>query len=61
MGHSGPDHGRTYMFRAVVGGKAFDSGHGCSKKEARKEASSIALKGLGYQLTPGKCVILKYY
>ncbi|XP_020620694.1 double-stranded RNA-specific adenosine deaminase-like [Orbicella faveolata] len=51
QGHTGPDHFRTYNFRAVVGDMVCDSGMGRSKKDAKREAAAIALKSLGYQVT----------
>ncbi|KAJ7373700.1 hypothetical protein OS493_011309 [Desmophyllum pertusum] len=52
LGHLGPDHFRTYNFRVVVGDMVCDSGNGRSKKDAKKEAAAIALKSLGYQVSP---------
>ena len=54
MGHSGPDHFRTFNFRAVVGDMTYDSGKGRSKKEAKREAAAIALLSLGFQVSVGK-------
>ena len=54
LGHLGPDHFRTYNFRVVVGDMVCDSGNGRSKKDAKKEAAAIALKSLGYQVSPGE-------
>ena len=54
QGHTGPDHFRTYNFRAVVGDMVCDSGMGRSKKDAKREAAAIALKSLGYQVSSGE-------
>ena len=54
LGHTGPDHFRTYNFRAVVGDMACDSGMGRSKKDAKRQAAAIALKSLGYQFSSGE-------
>ena len=54
QGHTGPDHFRTYNFRAVVGDMVCESGMGRSKKDAKREAAAIALKSLGYQVTSGE-------
>ena len=54
LGHSGPDHLRTYNFRAVVGDIVCESGMGRSKKDAKREAAAIALKTLGYQVSSGE-------
>lgn len=54
LGHTGPDHFRTYNFRAIVGDMVCDSGMGRSKKDAKREAAAIALKSLGYQVSSGE-------
>lgn len=55
LGHTGPDHFRTYNIRAVIGDMACDSGMGRSKKDAKRQAAAIALKSLGYQVSSGEC------
>ena len=53
LGYSGPDHGRIYSGRFVVGDRTFDIGKGRSKKESKKEAANFALAVLGYSVEPG--------
>jgi ribonuclease-3 len=43
---SGPDHAKEFVARAVVGGHAFGSGTGRSKKEAEQSAASDAWRSL---------------
>lgn len=50
MGHSGPDHLRTFNFRAVVGEVTYDPGNGRNKKEAKREAAALALQSLGFEV-----------
>lgn len=50
MGYSGPDHLRTFNFRAVVGDVTYDTGNGRNKKEAKREAAALALQSLGFQV-----------
>lgn len=54
MGHSGPDHLRTFNFRAVVGEVTYDPGNGRNKKEAKREAAALALQSLGFEVNVGK-------
>ena len=54
LGYNGPDHGRTYSCRFVVGDRTFDTGVGRSKKDAKKEAANLALAELGYTVDLGK-------
>ncbi|MGN6599823.1 MAG: ribonuclease III [Actinomycetes bacterium] len=43
---SGPDHAKTFLARAVVGGEARGSGMGHSKKEAEQQAAAAAWTSL---------------
>eukprot|EP00064_Thunnus_orientalis_P023247 superscaffoldBa00008602_g23480 len=40
----GPDHDKTFTVKAVLDGKAYDSGVGKTKKEAKKNAAENALR-----------------
>uniref|UniRef100_A0A3B4ZUR6 non-specific serine/threonine protein kinase n=1 Tax=Stegastes partitus TaxID=144197 RepID=A0A3B4ZUR6_9TELE len=46
VGCAGPDHIKTFTFKAVLNGKAYPGGVGKNKKEAKQNAAKNALRGL---------------
>ena len=41
VGHSGPDHQRSFQVEAVIGGTRYESAWGCSKKDAEQRAAEL--------------------
>jgi len=46
ISESGPDHDKTFVAQAIVGGTKYPSGTGKSKREAEQVAARIAFDAL---------------
>jgi ribonuclease III len=47
IGTSGPDHAKKFTVEVWIEGKCYGVGEGCSKKDATKQAATMALTSLG--------------
>jgi len=53
-GHTGPEHSKTFLVKALVKGRLLGKGKGASKKEAEQMAAKEALKKLESEKTADK-------